>query len=96
MFWRLLILMLLSAGAVVPAAALCPPQDVKCLVDEGDIMPFNVLRNRVVPQVNGEYIGAEYDAGTWTYRFRFMVDGRVINVDVDARTGQRKHATQKF
>ncbi len=47
---------------------------------------------RVMQQVRGDYVGVEFDAATLTYRFRFLVDGNVINVDVDARTGQRRRA----
>lgn len=63
--------------------------EVRDLVMAGEIMPFETIRNRVVSQIRGDYVGADFDAGTRTYRFRFLVNGNVINVDVDARTGQR-------
>ena len=63
--------------------------EVRERVLAGEIMPFETIRKRVVSQVRGDYIGAEFDAGSRTYRFRFLVSGQVINVDVDARTGQR-------
>jgi uncharacterized membrane protein YkoI len=50
----------------------------------------------VVAQTTGDYVGAEFDVATRRYRFRFLVDGNVVNVDVDARTGQRLSARQNF
>jgi uncharacterized membrane protein YkoI len=33
-------------------------------------------------------MGSQFDEGSRVYRFRFLRDGNLINVDVDARTGQ--------
>ena len=63
---------------------------VRALQEAGDILPYETIRTRVMQQVRGEHVGVEFDAATLTYRFRFLVDGNVINVDVDARTGQRR------
>jgi hypothetical protein len=49
-----------------------------------------------VAQMSGDYVGAEFDAATRRYRFRFLVEGNVVNVDVDARTGQRLASRQSF
>ena len=35
-----------------------------------------------------QYLGPEYDPAAMAYRLKFIRDGRVIFVDVDARTGQ--------
>ena len=59
-------------------------------------MAFEPIRNRVVSQTQGDYIGAEFDANTKRYRFRFLVDGNLVNVDVDARTGERIAVRQSF
>ncbi len=80
--------MLVMAPTATPAAAGVQDQ-VRMLVEAGEIMPFEPIRNRVASQVKGDYIGADFDLATRTYRFRFLVDGSVINVDVDARNGQR-------
>mgnify|MGYP000850427515 CR=1 FL=1 len=38
--------------------------------------------------MNGaQYLGPEYDPVALAYRLKFIRDGRVIFVDVDARTG---------
>jgi ATP-dependent Clp protease ATP-binding subunit ClpC len=35
-----------------------------------------------------EYLGPEYDPAALAYRLKFIRDGRVVFVDVDARSGQ--------
>src|SRR3546814_4957000 len=56
---------------------------------QGRIMSLRSIVSRVMPRMRGaEYLGPELDAGSGTYRLKFMRSGRVIWVDVDARTGQ--------
>ena len=85
-------LFLCAALAVANPVAAGVENQVRELQQAGDIMPFETIRSRVMQQVRGDYVGVEFDAATLTYRFRFLVDGNVINVDVDARTGQRRRA----
>ena len=35
-----------------------------------------------------QYLGPEYDPAAVAYRLKFIRDGRVIFVDVDARSGE--------
>jgi uncharacterized membrane protein YkoI len=91
---RLAVLGLAAAAAAVPAGA--RTSDVQGLRRAGEIMPFDVIQRRVVQETPGEYMGAQFDAGSRRYRFRFMRDGNVINVDVDARTGERVRPRQSF
>ena len=35
-----------------------------------------------------QYLGPEYDPSAMAYRLKFIRDGRVVFVDVDARSGQ--------
>ena len=58
------------------------------LAREGQIMQLGDIIAQVSPRVGGKYIGSEFDASTTMYRLRFMRDGAVTNVDVDARTGR--------
>lgn len=52
-------------------------------------MPLREIEARVIPRMNGaDYLGPELDAGSGRYRLKFMRGGRVIWVDVDARTGR--------
>ena len=54
---------------------------------EGRSMPLPKIEQRVVPQMGGaDYLGPEFHGDT--YRLKFVRDGRVIWVDVDAATGQ--------
>ncbi len=91
----LLFTTILAASAPVAAVA-AVPNDVHAMVQAGEIMPFEVIQRRVVQQTPGEYMGAQFDAGTRRYRFRFMRDGNLINVDVDARTGEKVRQRQSF
>ena len=47
------------------------------------------IERRIIPQMRGsDYLGFEYDAGASAYRLKFLKDGQVTWVDVDARTGR--------
>ena len=54
---------------------------------EGRSMPLPMIEQRVMPFMGGaDYLGPEFNGRT--YRLKFMRDGRVIWVDVDAATGR--------
>ena len=54
---------------------------------EGRSMPLPQLERRVMPFMGGaDYLGPELNGGT--YRLKFIQNGRVIWVDVDAQTGR--------
>jgi hypothetical protein len=54
---------------------------------DGRSMPLPQLERRILPFMGGaDYLGPELIGRT--YRLKFMLDGRVIWVDVDARTGR--------
>ena len=78
-------LMLASGGIAIAQA----DQDrAYQLAREGHIRPLGEIIAAVTPRVGGKFIGSEFDANTTMYRLRFMRDGAVTNVDVDARTGR--------
>ena len=56
----------------------------------GRNMPIRDIERRIIPQMEStdEYIGFEYDPAAQAYRLKFIRDGRVIWVDVDARTAR--------
>jgi hypothetical protein len=91
----LMLLTGLGLAAVAPVQA-GTENSVMKLVEDGKILPLETIRRRVQSQVRGDYIGAEWDEATWTYRLRFVDNGNVINVDVDARTGQRVRRTANY
>ena len=53
----------------------------------GRNMPIGEIERRVLPRMGGaEYLGFEYDRSAGAYRLKFIEDGRVVWVDVDAKT----------
>lgn len=85
----------LVAGLAAPTAAEAQDwprfresqQQAQRGVREGDILPLNVIRERIrIP--GAQFIGADLIADGTRYRLRFMRGVDVIWVDVDARTGR--------
>ncbi|ABD26506.1 conserved hypothetical protein [Novosphingobium aromaticivorans DSM 12444] len=55
----------------------------------GAVRSLRDIERRVLPTKPGmQYLGPEYDPSAMVYRLKFIRDGRVMFVDVDARTGQ--------
>lgn len=86
----------LVAVAALAGPAAAGPNDVHAMVRAGEIMPFEAIQRRVVQETPGEYVGAQFDQNSRVYRFRFLQDGNLINVDVDARTGERIRRRQNY
>jgi hypothetical protein len=54
----------------------------------GNVRSLREIEERVLPMMPGmEYLGPEYDPTAMAYRLKFIRDGRVVFVDVDARSG---------
>jgi len=55
----------------------------------GTHLPLREIERRILPKMQGsEYLGPAYDSTARAYRLKFIRDGRVTYVDVDARTGK--------
>ncbi|MEE4199552.1 PepSY domain-containing protein [Erythrobacter sp.] len=55
----------------------------------GNQLSLREIERRVVPKMRGsEYLGPSYDSTARAYRLKFIRDGRVTYVDVDARSGR--------
>jgi uncharacterized membrane protein YkoI len=55
----------------------------------GTQLSLREIERRILPQMQGsEYLGPAYDSTARAYRLKFIRDGRVTYVDVDARTGR--------
>ena len=55
----------------------------------GNILKSREIEARVLPTMRGhDYLGFEYDPRAMAYRLKFIRDGRVSFVDVDAKTGR--------
>lgn len=55
----------------------------------GRTMPSREIERRIIPQMRGnDYLGFEYDERASAYRLKFIKEGQVTWVDVDARSGK--------
>lgn len=55
----------------------------------GNVLSLREIEQRVLPQMrDSEYLGPSYDSTARAYRLKFIREGRVSFVDVDARTGR--------
>ena len=88
--FRTLLAALLGVGLIASPAAADPPRDQDRAFKatrEGRSMPLPRIERRVMPFMDGaDYLGPEFDGET--YRLKFMRNGRVIWVDVEAATGR--------
>ena len=80
----------LGAGLLASPALADPPRDADRAFNakrQGRAMPLPNIERRVMPFMGGaDYLGPEFNGET--YRLKFMRNGRVIWVDVDAATGR--------
>ena len=84
---------LVAAALLAPAApALAQRNDqgeARKEMRAGNVLSLREIEGRVLPQMRGtEYLGPAYDSTAMAYRLKFIKDGRVTYVDVDARTGR--------
>ena len=89
-FRSLLLAAAFAAGLTSAPALADPPRDADKAFEatrEGRSMPLPQLERRVLPFMGGaDYLGPELNGRT--YRLKFMQNGRVIWVDVDAQSGR--------
>ena len=79
----------LSATAAPAMAAKQDQQSARKQMNDGKVMSLRQIEGIILPRMKGmEYLGPEYDQDARVYRLKFVDEGRVIFVDVDARTGQ--------
>jgi hypothetical protein len=90
--YRMLVSAALAAGLIASPAVAAPPRDAERAFEatrDGRSMPLPRIERRIVPLMPGaDYLGPEFNGQT--YRLKFMRDGRVIWIDVDAATGRIK------
>jgi uncharacterized membrane protein YkoI len=89
---------LLLSAALFGMTAAAPPADARPRdreqdaalkgLQQGRMMPLRAIESAVVPRMRGfDYLGPELDPSSGRYRLKFLRDGQVVWVDVDARTG---------
>jgi uncharacterized membrane protein YkoI len=81
------------ASGLAPAAAQEQPRgeqsEARREALAGTQLSLREIERRILPQMQGsEYLGPAYDSTARAYRLKFIRDGRVTHVDVDARTGR--------
>ena len=87
-------LLLAALAVAMPLTAQAAPRrdaqgEVRKDVREGKVSSLRDIERRVLPSMSGmQYLGPEYDPAAMAYRLKFIRDGRVVFVDVDARSGQ--------
>jgi len=55
----------------------------------GSILSIRQIEQIVLPRMAGkQYLGPDYDAAAMAYRLKFIQEGKVYYVDVDARSGR--------
>jgi uncharacterized membrane protein YkoI len=89
---------LLAALAVAGLAAPAAAGQEQSQSDQGEArreakagtqLSLREIERRILPQMQGsEYLGPAYDSTARAYRLKFIRDGRVTYVDVDARSGR--------
>ena len=90
------LLALTLTGPALPAAAIDPCEQQRADQErafkarrEGRILSLPEIERRVVPMMRGaQYLGPEFDPDRGIYTLKFLRDGTVIWVMVDARSGQ--------
>lgn len=90
----------LSFAAALAAAAFAVPADAQQQrrseqgearkeMEAGHILKSREIEARVLPRMSdAEYLGFAYDSTAMAYRLKFIREGRVLFVDVDAKTGK--------
>lgn len=87
------VLAILSISLCVPtvpalADPAAPQVQVRKEMRAGNVRSLRDIERRVLPMMPGmQYLGPEYDPSAMAYRLKFIRDGRVVFVDVDARSG---------
>lgn len=78
-----------GAGSIAFAQPRTDQGEARKEVQAGNVLSLREIEARVLPMMRGsEYLGPAYDATAMAYRLKFIRDGRVTYIDVDARTGR--------
>lgn len=92
-FSSLALALALSAFVIPAAPALADPPTEQGQVRKdrraGNVQSLREIERKVLPKMAGmQYLGPEYDPAAMAYRLKFIDDGKVYFVDVDARSGK--------
>lgn len=80
-----------SAATAAPAQALDPKvkdhDAARAATKSGEIRSLGEIKSRVGSRVKGELVGSKLDMDQKRYRLRYLREGSIVEVDVDAKTG---------
>ena len=82
---------LVAGGVATPAVAQQRGDQASAREEmkAGRTLPVREIERRVIPQMRGhDYLSFEYDGASSAYRLKFIKEGQVVWVDVDARTAR--------
>ena len=88
------VLALICVSLAIPAvpAFANPPTEQGQVREQrkaGNVRSLRQIETRILPQMkNMQYLGPEYDPTAMAYRLKFIQNGKVFFVDVDARSGE--------
>lgn len=89
---RIAALLVLALAVAAPAAHAGPANEqgkARKELRAGNVRSLREIEQRVLPTMPGaQYLGPEYDPVAMAYRLKFIREGRVVFVDVDARSGE--------
>lgn len=89
MLGPLAVLVLAAAPAAAQEQVRGDQGEARREAQAGNIMRSGEIEAKILPTMCGaEYLGFAYDSSARAYRLKFIKDGRVTHVDVDARTGR--------
>ena len=84
-----LVVAALAVSPGVQAQERSPQGEARKEMRAGNILRIRDIEQRVLPTMgDAEYLGFGYDPGALAYRLKFIKKGRVVFVDVDAKTGK--------
>ncbi|RPF72439.1 hypothetical protein [Aurantiacibacter spongiae] len=79
-----------STGAALAQSRGGDQRSARAEMQAGRNMPIREIERRIIPRMreDDEYVGFEYDPTAQAYRLKFIREGRMIWVDVDAQTAR--------
>jgi uncharacterized membrane protein YkoI len=93
MFMRPLLLLAAAGLATAAPSSDARPRDKEQATafretQQGRFLSLRNIESRILPRMRGaDYLGPELDTASGRYRLKFMQNGQVIWIDVDARSG---------